>query len=363
MRRAFWRASVRDEVDAELAFHLEMTTRELMETGMTRTQARAEAERRFGDRRSVSEACERYGDERDRRARRTEYLDELRQDVSFAWRQLASAPGFSAIAIATLALGIGATAAVFSALDAVVLRPLPFAHSERIVAVSPVERGTTSNPLVPEFLAFRSSGVFENVAGAIPGMGISMKLGDVPEIIAGARVSASYFDVFETPPEVGRTFRPEEDAPGAPHVAVISHRLWTERFNRDRGVLGRAIQLDGSPHLIVGVMPAVVDARGSADVFVPLALPAATATNYSERFLTVLARLKPGQTIAQAEAATTTVDRRVLEQMPGRTAPLSSFAVKIVTVQEQLIAGSAGLLYLLLGAVGFVLLIAPGARA
>src|SRR5262249_43258370 len=156
------------------------------------------------DVRSVSDACRQYGDERDRRARRTEYRDELRQDVSFAVRQLARAPGFTTVAIVTLALGIGATAAVFSVLDAVVLRPLPFEHSERVVALSPVMRGVKSNPLVPEFLAFRSSGAFETVAGAIPGMGISIKLGDAAEIIAGARVSASYFDLFRTAPELGR---------------------------------------------------------------------------------------------------------------------------------------------------------------
>jgi hypothetical protein len=345
VNKTFWRTTVRDEVNAELAFHLEMTIRELVDAGMTREQARAEAERRFGDTRSVSDACRRYGAERDRRARRTEYRDELRQDLSFAWRQLARAPGFSAVAIATLALGIGATAAVFSALDAVVLRPLPFPHAERVVAVSPLVRGTGSNPpLVPEFLALRSSRVFESVAGLIPGVGISMKLGEVPEIIAGAKVSASYFDLFGMPPEVGRTFRAAEDTPSAPQVALISNRLWTERFNRDRGVVGRTIQIDGSPHTIIGVTAAAFDARGSEDVFVPLALPADLATNYSQRFLTVLARLKPGQTVEQAAAAATTVDRRVMQQMPDRTAPLASFAIQIETVQEQLVAGSAGLL-------------------
>jgi putative ABC transport system permease protein len=360
MKRGFvpWRPSVREEVEAELAFHLEMTTRELMESGMTRERARAEAERRFGDTRAAGEACRRFAEERNRRARRTEYRDELRQDLSFALRQLARAPGFSAVAIATLALGIGATAAVFGALDAVVLRPLPFPHSERIVMVSPVERkaGPTP-PIVPEFFAFRSSGIFENVAGVLPGMGISMKLGEVPEVVAGARVSASYFDLFGVPPEAGRAFGTAEDVPEAPKVAVISDRLWTERFNRDRGIIGRAIQIDGVPQTIIGVMPRVFDARGSADVLLPLALPAAMANDYSQRFLTVYARLKSGQSVAQAEASATAVDRRVMQQAPGRTDPLSNYAVQIQKVQDQLVAGSAGLLYMLLGAVGFVLLI------
>ena len=104
MKHVLWRTSVRDEVDAELAFHVEMTIRELMETGMTEHEARAKAGRRLGDAGSVSETCRRYGNERDRRARRSQYRDELRQDLSFAWRQLARAPGFAGVAIATLAL-------------------------------------------------------------------------------------------------------------------------------------------------------------------------------------------------------------------------------------------------------------------
>jgi putative ABC transport system permease protein len=358
MKRFPWRRSVRDEVEAELAFHLEMTTRELMESGMTKEHARAEAARRFGDARSASEECQRFGEERDRRVRRTEYRDELRQDLSFALRQLAGAPGFSAVAIATLAIGIGATAAVFGALDAVVLRPLPFPHAERIVAVSPAVRNSGPIPaLGPEFLALRSSGVFENVAGTSPGIGISVKFGDVPDVVAGARVSASYFELFGLPPEVGRVFGAAEDVPEAPKVAVISDRLWTARFNRDRSVVGRAMEIDGVPQTIVGVMPPAFDARGSADVFLPLALPPAMATDYSQRFLAVYARLKAGQSIAQAEAAGTAVDRRVILETPGVTAPPSSYTVQIVRVQEQMVAGSAALLYMLLGAVGFVLLI------
>jgi hypothetical protein len=178
MSRAFWRTSVQEEVDAELAFHLEMTTRELMETGMTRSQARAEAERRFGDARAVNDECRRYGGERDRKRRRAEYLDELRQDVSFALRQLAKARTFSIVAIVTLALGIGATASVFSTLDAVVLRPLPFDHAERVVELHSAQRGDLSSPAVPEFLAMRSSRVFETVSGAVLGMGLTVKIGD-----------------------------------------------------------------------------------------------------------------------------------------------------------------------------------------
>src|SRR5438067_4545584 len=132
-----WRTSVEDEVESELAFHLEMTTRELMERGMTPDNARREAERRFGDSATINAECRRYGEERDRRAGRAEYRHEMRQDIAFAVRQLLRARGFTSVAVITLALGIGATAAVFSALDAVALRPLPYPNAERIVAVYP----------------------------------------------------------------------------------------------------------------------------------------------------------------------------------------------------------------------------------
>src|SRR5438552_8634740 len=151
--KRFWRTSVDQEVSSELAFHVDMATHELMAQGLTPQQARAEAERRFGTP-GIDAECRRYAHERDRNARRAELRHELRQDVTFAWRQLLRAPGFAAVAVLTLALGIGATAAVFSVLDAVVLRPLPFDHPERIVRLYTTRRsGEASSPSVPEFLA------------------------------------------------------------------------------------------------------------------------------------------------------------------------------------------------------------------
>ncbi|HZI41913.1 MAG TPA: permease prefix domain 1-containing protein, partial [Gemmatimonadaceae bacterium] len=143
------RTSVQEEVESELTFHLEMTTRELMEQGMTRTNARLEAERRFGDAASINAECRRFGEERERKATRAEYRHELSQDVTFAIRQLWRARGFTVVAVLTLALGIGATAAVFSALDAVALRPLPYANADRIIDVAPTRRSEPTQPSPP----------------------------------------------------------------------------------------------------------------------------------------------------------------------------------------------------------------------
>ena len=167
--RPFTRTSVAAEVDDELAFHLEMATHELIQQGLSPQQARAEAERRFGDMKTVNDDCRRYGAERDRNERRAEYREELKQDGLFAVRQLAKARAFSIVAILTLALGIGATAAVFSALDAVVLRPLPLDGSERIVQLTPTRKGEPAGVSAPEFLGIRGTRSFSHIAAAVLG--------------------------------------------------------------------------------------------------------------------------------------------------------------------------------------------------
>jgi predicted permease len=357
--RLFWRASVEQEVESELAFHLEMTTRELMERGMTRSQARAEAERRFGDRATVDAECRRYGNERDRKVRRAEYWDELRQDVAFSARQLLRARGFAAVAILTLALGIGATAAVFSALDAVVLRPLPFAHPDRVVTLLTTRRAERSTPTPAEFIALRDSRIFEHVAAGVLGGGITMTLGDVPEMIGDARVSAEYFATFGVPPELGRTFSAEEDTPGNAAVVILSHRLWISHFKGDRGVTGRSVQLDGTPHMIIGVMPASFDlTRDSEDMWVPLALPSDQATNFGAHYLRVFARLRPDATIPQAQSAAAAMERSLAERAPNRIDPVADWGVYVQPFSDTLVGDYRSLLFILLGAVGFVLLIA-----
>ena len=354
-----WRTSVEDEVENELAFHLEMTTRELMERGMTRRDARLEAERRFGDNTAINAECRRYGRERDRRVGRAEYRHELRQDLTFAVRQLTRARGFTIIAVLTLALGIGATAAVFSALDAVALRPLPYANADRIVAVYPTRRGEITDPSPPEFLAYRGVPAFDHVAAAVLQAGITMRLGDVPEMITGGRVSADYFAVFGARPLVGRTFAPDEDVSGHANVAVISHRLWLSHFNGDRGAVNRVVEIDGTPHTIIGVMPPAFDVtRGSEDIWTPIALAAEDATKYGEHYLKVFARLRPAVTAGQARAALIPIERGVAERIPERTLALREYGVETHRYIDDLVGNYASLLLVLLGAVGFVLVIA-----
>jgi putative ABC transport system permease protein len=357
-RLPFGRAPVAEEVNAELAFHLEMTTRELMERGMTRSQAQAEAERRFGDVDLVNAECRRYGTERDRRTERAEYRSELRQDIAFAIRQLAKARAFSAIAIVTLALGIGATAAVFSALDAVVLRPLPLDHPERIVEIRPTRRGEPDAPTTAEFVALKESGVFEHAAAAILGGGTTVKIDELPEIVGAARVTSEYFAVFGERPALGRVFTAEDDRPGGPRVMVISDRLWQRRFAGDHGIVGRRITLDGESYAIIGVMPASFDyTRSTEDIWTPLAFtPEHMASG--ARFFRAFGRLRPNVPMEQTRTAAEVVERRAAERAPNRTIPVSEHGMILRPFVDQLVGNYGRLLITLLGAVGFELLIA-----
>jgi predicted permease len=296
--------------------------------------------------------------ERDQKARRAEYFGELRHDVAFAIRQLGRARSFAAVAIITLALGVGATAAVFSALDAVVLRPLPFDHVERIVEIRTTRRGEPDSPSTPEFVALRRAGIFEHVSAAIAGGGMTITGTDLPEIISSARVTSDFFSVFGQQPLLGRAFGPEEDQLGAPNVVVISHRLWTSRYNSDRGIIGRTLQLEGVPYTVIGVMPASFDfMRDTEDIWVPLAFTPEQLLS-GARFFRTLARLKASKTLGQSQSEAIAVERATAERSPSRTTPIAEYGVVLKPFVDQLIGSFGKLFVTLLGAVGFVLLIA-----
>jgi predicted permease len=360
LKTLVWRAPVEEEVDAELAFHLEMTTRELMEKGMPEDQARAEAARRFGDINAVHNECRQFGHERDRNASRAELRTELRQDSSFAVRQLARARGFTLISTLTLALGIGATAAVFSVLYAVVLRPLPVDHPELVVQLWASVTGTQTAPAPAEFVAMReNTKVFEHVAAGVLQAGFTLNEGDAPEMVGGDQVSADYFSVFGVKPALGRTFTTDDDLPGQSRVVVLSHRAWITRFKEDSRILGRRIKINGEPHTVIGVMPAsFAFTPGGPELWVPLALSAEQKTRYAERYLRVFARLKPGVSIEQARSAATAAERAFIATVPDRRAPVTDFAVAVNRFVDDLVGDYRGRLWVLLGAVGFVLLIA-----
>ena len=355
-----WRANTRAEVDADIAFHLDMVTEELVRKGMPEGQARAEAERRFGDVNAIAAESRRFADERDSRERRSEWRDELRHDAAFAVRQLRRAPGFSTMAVLTLALGFGATAAVFSALYAVVLQPLPFPDAERVVALRPTRKGELTGGTRGEFFALsdRARTAFEHVAAIVPA-GFTVLSGDTPELTEGARVSADFFRVFGIAPALGRGFTADDDMPGRDRVVVLSHAAWLRLYNGDPAVLGRSILVDGQPRTVIGVMPASMDATAVlGDVWVPLALTRDDALRQGARFLDFRARVRDGVSLEQARtvAAQSVQSAMASDEQRRSTAP--EYGAAVTPLLDEIAGDYRSLLLILLGAGGFVLLIA-----
>jgi predicted permease len=356
--RLVWRPTVDEEVAGEIAFHIEMRTRELGARGLAPAEARAEALRRFGDVERVARECRTLGRQRDHAMHRTQYLAELRQDLAFAVRTLRRVPAVTLTAVLMLALGIGATATIFGALHAVVLRPLPFPEQDRVTLVTETWRGERSGASPGTLTTWvREARSFSALAAA---RYTSFNLADAeaPERVTGARVGDGFFRAFGVRPALGRLFLPEEDRPGRAQVVVLSHRLWTRRFGADPRVVGTTVRLSGAPHTVVGVTPAWLDyTTDSEELWVPLALTAEQQADYGEHSLYAYGRLKPGVTLAQADAEIAAITRRVIEREPrfmrGRGGGVERVAdVAVEDYRPRLLT--------LLGAVVLVLLIACG---
>ncbi len=347
--------TVEADVDDEIAFHLEMRTRELIEDGMEPHAAREEALRFFGEVEGVRRRCREIGRQTVRGQRWIEVLAELGQDAVFALRQLRKAPAFALIAVLTLALGIGATTAIFSLLHAVVLRPLPFPHPDRIVQLWRTEHGDDRSVAAASFLGFREARSFSRLAAAWTAS-FNLTGDGPPERILGDRVSAGYFDVFGVRPELGRVFTEAEDRPGRDRVVVLSDSLWRQRFAADRQVVGRTFRLNGLAYEVIGVLPAAFELRAvDARLWVPVAFTPEQAANFGNSYLHVLGRLRPGVSRKAAAAEVAAIARRLAPlDLPSRRGQ----GTRLEPFLDHLLGGYRKRLLILLGAVGCVLLIA-----
>jgi putative ABC transport system permease protein len=259
--RRIWKPDVRKDVDDELSFHLEMRQRDLAERGAAPRDARDEALRRFGDLNTVAAVCRDIDERWYREQRRANMLMDLRQDVGYALRMLARAPGFTIAAIVTLALGIGATTAVFGLVNWTLLRPLPGVSNPSALAWvwsgSWSERGgfSVSRVTYPNYLDIAPKLKTMTGLAGIQGQSAAVAAGDhSARPVPAQLVTASYFDVLGVPFAVGRPFTAEEDAPGRPSpVAVISDRLWTSMFARSPSALGETIHVNGVALTVVGI--------------------------------------------------------------------------------------------------------------
>jgi putative ABC transport system permease protein len=280
-------------------------------------------------------------------------------DIRFAIRSFAKSPGFTAVAVLALALGIGANAALFSVINAVLLRPLPYRQPQQLVRIFetflPSGWGTVS---LPNYQDWRQQNhVFEHLEAFSPG---SMNLqGDAnPERIPSVAATAGLFEMLGAQPMLGRTFLSDEDQPGKPDVAVISERLWKRRFAGDPNLLGSNIYLDGKPTTVVGIMPASFEfppGNPERTLWIPMQLAGAPSLNRSSHWMNVVGRLKPGHTLDSAVADMKPIAARIAEQFPGEQKGRS---IMIRSLQEVLVGNIRPALLVLMGSVGFVLLIA-----
>jgi predicted permease len=377
MKRTFrlsdTRPDARRDVSDEIRFHLDMRAQELVEQGMSREEAWREARRQFGDIAAIEAECR---DERRARARergRREWWRGTTMDLRYALRSLRMNAGFTLAGMLTLGLGIGAAAAVFTVVDGVLLRPLPYADPSRLAMVwiySSMAQGGGELPL--------SSGLYVEARDAVKGLSpiaafrswpfvLSGEENAEPEQIAGARAEPTLFRTLGVRPVLGRTFTPEEAQPGAPRVVVISYSLWQRRFGGARDIIGHTVTLSGERYSIIGVMPrgfafprgaelpAGLQFGARTDLWAPLAFTDQDRRNYGTMNLAAIARLGPGVEPAAAKSELDALATTLFKQIG---LPAGRFAYTIVGLEEQAARTVRRGLLVLLGAVGFVLLIA-----
>jgi putative ABC transport system permease protein len=362
-RGRIFRPGAEAEVAEEFAFHFEMKVRELMASGMDEASARAEAARRRGELRGAQAECVRLGRQRERRLRVAQYASDLGVDVRYALRGMRRSPGFTAVVLLTIALGVGANAGIFSVLNGVLLRPLPYAEPERLVQVAtqfPAQGFERFWLSPPEYFELKEQAVSLASVGAYRTGTASVGGDDAPVRVTGAIGTPELFRTLGVAPLLGRTFTPEESLPGAEQVVLLSHGLWQRAFGGDPGIAGRLITVNARQQRVVGVMPPGFDiADAGVQIWSPAIMDPAERGNRGSHYLDVVARLAPGVTLAQARAELDGLVRRADALHPEtHTWHPERHPLVVVPLADEVVGGARQALVLLLGAVGFVLLIA-----
>ncbi|HEY6232333.1 MAG TPA: ABC transporter permease [Pyrinomonadaceae bacterium] len=287
-------------------------------------------------------------------------METLLRDIRYGVRSLAKRPGFTVIALIALALGIGANTAIFTLVNAVLLRPLPYAEPDRLVWMWGNVRGGTSRASVSplDFLDFRQQNTtFEQFAAtlSVP-LPLNLTGNGEPERLQAGGVTGNYFQALGVKPELGSTFRLENEKPGNDQVVVLSYGLWQKRFGGNPDIVNKTVTLGGKSCQVLGVMPKEFSVPQSAELWVPLNFDSEPGMKQRKaHFLRPIGRLKAGVTIAQAQADTDAIARRLEQEYPDSNA---GWNLRLVSLREQLVGNTRPTLFILFGAVGFVLLIA-----
>jgi len=357
--RFFRRGPLDSELAAEIAAHIEEMADDLIESGMSREEALQSARAHFGNRTALLEQS--------REVWSFMPLETLLRDLRIGVRSLRRTPLFTAVAIATLALGIGANTAIFTVIDKVLLRPLPFPESDRIVMLweKPPKEHLTASPLKnpdqntvspANFMEWKSNTHAFTDMAAILGYSMGVSGVGAPRAVNGQRVSAAFFRILGVAPLLGRTFDQSEDVPNGADVVVLGYDLWQTQFGGDRAVVGRTISLLDQPFRIIGVMPRQFDLPfAHAELWVPVQIVAGDTDN--GRYLSVMAKLKPGVSLRSASADVDDVERQIGRERPRFARDWGAWANPLY---RQTTGEVSTALLLLFGAVTFVLLIAAG---
>lgn len=348
------------DFSAEIESHIRLEVERLREEGLSEEAAEAAAYRSFGSTRRARETFYESG--------RWMWWDHLMQDIRYGLRTLRKSPGFAAIAILTIALGIGATTAIFSVVDATLLHPLPFPHPEQLVTIVDDLPGVGSHDVgmsVPEWHDFERSGIFQYVT-RVGGGSVNLTGSSQPARILFSAVAPNYFATLGVKPEFGSSFDPQDPTPGFTLQVLISDSLWKGAFGGDPNILGRSVRLDNDLYRIIGVMPASLhdpgQGFGSANIQLWAAAgfaaaPAPPPMRKRRIGLATIARLAPGLTIATAQSRVDALVASLQKQFPDDYPQKVAWTVRLVPYAENVVGNVRQSLLLLLGAVGLVLLI------
>jgi predicted permease len=354
LRSLFRRHTVEAELDDELRFHFEQQVEKCIRSGMAREEARRQARLSVGGIDQVKEEC--------RDARGVRLFETLLQDLRYGWRMLRRKPVFTVVAVVTLALGVGANTAMFSIVNAVLLRSLPFRSPDRLVRIYFNNPGVGMQRVpfsIPELEDLRTrAGVFEDVT-ALGGGSVNLTGGKEPERLEMLVATPNYFSMLGTVPQIGRLFGAQDFALGFAPLVVISDSVWRRSYGADANVVGRTIRLDSDPYTIIGVLPPEFRHPGQTlsrdvEVFCTAGFSADPAPKPARgtRFIPVaIGRLKPGLTLPQAQARLTAMAIEIRRDFGTDYAPQANWTIEIESLQDSLVGNFRPMLLVLMGAV------------
>ncbi|HYY56059.1 MAG TPA: ABC transporter permease [Pyrinomonadaceae bacterium] len=351
LRDLFRRERLDRDIEEELRFHLEMRAQDNVASGMTPEEAMRDARRRFGRLGRVKEICHEI--------RGVGFMETLWQDLRYGMRVLRKNPGFTTVAVMTLALGIGANTAIFSIVNTVILRPLPYKEPDRIMYLqgSNTQRELTQNPVSPpDFLDWRAQSRSFSEMAAFESTIFRHTAESGAERLNGYSVTANFFDLLGEKPLLGRVFTAEDERPGADMVAILSETVWQRHFGGDPGIVGKPVKMNDRTFIVVGVMRAAFKFPDTlAEVWKPLAFDNEALQDRTSYRLQVIARLKDGVTFEGARAEMETISRQLQQAYPQTN---SGWSVFIQPLHESIVGFLRPAMFVLLAAVFFVLLIA-----